>query len=242
VPSPPPSWRLDTLETGSLLAVTGRFGPAAGDQLCQAALRVLDEGTGALIIDLSAMTTLDDAAGALFAAVLDRADEWPGTPAVLCAVPPDHRLAGLVARRPPNVFGTVTEARAALAAEPAPEPIRTELLPAWGAARHARNVVTEACLRWRLAHLLAPAVLIATELVVNAAEHASTVMTLDLRLGRRYFYVAVHDGTRLLPAPARPGSARGRGLRLVDSQAWRWGHRLESDGKVVWCALARAPQ
>ena len=48
------------------------------------------------------------------------------------------------------------------------------LLPVGGAPAHARNVVTQGCLQWELPRLLAPAGLIAGELVTNAVQHAGT--------------------------------------------------------------------
>ncbi|MDH6624210.1 hypothetical protein M2271_002007 [Streptomyces sp. LBL] len=49
-------------------------------------------------------------------------------------------------------------------------------------------------------------------------------------------------------APELPGdndlfSERGRGLRMVDSLAWRWGwHRMGFDEKQVWCTFVIEPR
>ena len=45
-----------------------------------------------------------------------------------------------------------------------------------GAARQARELVTEACARWELTDLVGPACTIVTELVNNVVVHAQTPM------------------------------------------------------------------
>ncbi|GIF15805.1 ATP-binding protein [Actinoplanes teichomyceticus] len=115
-----------------------------------------------------------------------------------------------------------------------------DLLPVAFAGRHARNVVTESCLRWGLAHLLAPATLIVTELVSNVVMHAHTMMTLEIGLRGRFLRLAVHDGCASPPVlhpdrdPAGPG---GLGLHLVASSSADWGYARTGGGKVVWADL-----
>ena len=120
--------------------------------------------------------------------------------------------------------------------------VTEELLPLAGAARHARNVVTEACLRWDLPGLVAPATLIVSELVSNAVDHAGTAAQLRLALSREHLTIAVRDGSA--EPPVRPGPAagmteRGRGLMLVAATADSWGWSPVADGKVVWATLPR---
>ncbi|MGK5680208.1 ATP-binding protein [Actinoplanes sp. URMC 104] len=117
------------------------------------------------------------------------------------------------------------------------------LLPLPGAARHARNVVTQACLQWQMPYLLARACVVVTELVTNAAVHARTLADLRLIRSRRHLIIVVHDGSRILPPkPARqpdaaPGHRIGSGLTLVAAMADCWGCRHVDGGKVVWAAL-----
>jgi hypothetical protein len=122
--------------------------------------------------------------------------------------------------------------------------VRDDLLPLAGAARHARNLATEACLRWDLPHLVGPASLVVSELVSNVVEHAHTMMSLRLTLWDRYLYIAVRDGSTI--EPGRPGQLspeqlRGRGLHLVGSTAHSWGCLPTDGGKVVWASLLIDP-
>jgi len=117
--------------------------------------------------------------------------------------------------------------------------ISEELLPISGAARQGRNVATDACLRWDLPHLVAPATLICSELISNACDHASTMMRLQLSRGDTYLFIAVRDGSPAEPVlltPA-PGDRRGRGLQIVGATAHSWGCLPAADGKVVWASL-----
>ncbi|MEU8820793.1 hypothetical protein [Actinoplanes sp. NPDC048796] len=137
------------------------------------------------------------------------------------------------------VVDTVEEA---LAIEPRRRvtSISEMLLPVSGAARHARDLATEACLRWGLDHLTGPAGLITGELVTNAVTHANTMIDLRLTRGRRYLIVAVRDGSSALPVLPPSGSldpAAPRGLLVVNAAALRWGTLPMTGGKVVRAAL-----
>jgi anti-sigma regulatory factor (Ser/Thr protein kinase) len=116
------------------------------------------------------------------------------------------------------------------------------LLPVAGAVVRAREAVTEACVRWQLPHLLAPAALIANELVTNAVQHAGTMADFRLSLGQRYLMISVRDGSAAQPRlrrtrPSDPSS--GRGLLLVEATARQWGCIATDGGKVVWASLLR---
>jgi anti-sigma regulatory factor (Ser/Thr protein kinase) len=126
--------------------------------------------------------------------------------------------------------------------EPAPgvRQVTEDLLPVVHAARHARNVVTDACLRWHLDHLVGPAALIVSELVSNVVEHAHTIMTLRVSVCGSCLRLAVHDGNTLPPVLRLGDAARsgGLGLRLVASTGTQWGYTRQDDGKEVWATLA----
>ncbi len=117
-----------------------------------------------------------------------------------------------------------------------------ELLPVAGSSRRARDVVTDVCLRWDFAHLVAPATLIISELVSNAADHAHTLMTIEAAVQGSCLYLAVHDGSSAPPV-LRAGNdeakdARGHGLQLVAAFSSAWGYVADTDGKTVWATLA----
>jgi anti-anti-sigma regulatory factor len=227
-----------------LVALTGELGlrEVAPVRLCL--LKCLAEQPDALLVDLAGMTVGEPLALSVFVAVARQAARWPGTPVLFCGPPPAIRRLmrdGAYQRLP--LFASADAARQHVGPDRRILPsISDDLLPVSGAARQARNVATDACLRWDLPHLVAPASLIVSELVSNVVDHAHTMMTLRLSLRRRYLNMAVRDGSSAEPAvpadvPADvPG---GRGLFLVNATAHTWGWLPADDGKVVWAALAR---
>ena len=81
--------------------------------------------------------------------------------------------------------------------------------------------------------------LLVTEVVANAIRHAGSDIRLEMSMSHGVVRVEVFDGSSELPVlrhPA-PSSDSGRGLRLVDALASRWGSRRQLDGKVVWFEL-----
>jgi hypothetical protein len=205
-------------------------------------LKCLAEQPRALLVDLSAMWVDEPPALSVFTVVLRQAARWPGTPVLLCGPHPGTRellstTAGHRLPLHPNVEAALAHLHDRRRTVPS---ISEDLLPVSGSTRHARDVATEACVRWDLPGLVAPASLIVTELVANVVDHAHTMMTLRLSLRQRYLNVAVRDGSPNPPAlgtPPRTGG--GRGLILVDELADRWGHLPSTGGKVVWAALRR---
>jgi hypothetical protein len=207
-------------------------------------LKCLAEQPAALLLDLSGLTVAEPLALAVFAAVNRQAARWPGTPVLLCAAGTQtyDLLSGVNFQRLP-MFATMDAGlRHAGSARQVLPTITDELLPIRGAARQARNVTTDACLRWDLPHLVASASLVASELASNVVDHAHTMMTLRLSLRRKYLAIAVRDGSTA--EPVLSGSSvlegpGGRGLFLVDATANRWGWLPTEGGKVVWAALSR---
>ena len=205
-------------------------------------LKCLAEQPEALLIDLSRMSLADPLALSVFVAVRREAARWPGIPVLLCAPQPHtrHEL-GRAAYRSLPQFTTVEAARAQAGLERHTlSMLSDELLPISGAARQARNVATDACVRWKLPDLLAPASLVASELVSNVVDHAHTMMTLRLTLRPRYLHIAVWDGAATEPVPHTAegvATMRGRGLMLVEATAHSWGWLPTDNGKVVWASL-----
>ncbi|WP_328476912.1 ATP-binding protein [Actinoplanes sp. NBC_00393] len=231
-------------DAGLVVTLTGRLGLADIVQLRDRLLKCLAEQPDALLVDLRDLHVDQPLALSVFTAVLRQAARWPGTPVLLCGPPPQTRallLSGAYRRLP--LFAGLDAARHHLADERRSVPsVREELLPVSGSPRHARDVATDACLRWDLPDLVAPASLIVTELVANVVDHAHTMMTLRLSLRTRYLNIAVRDGSPQHPPeprPADPENPGGHGLLLVSSLADAWGCLPSDDGKVVWAALRR---
>jgi anti-sigma regulatory factor (Ser/Thr protein kinase) len=205
-------------------------------------LKCLAEQPEALLIDLSRMTLADPLALHVFVAVRRQASRWPGIPLLLCAAEPytGNQLRSAAYRSVPR-FTTLEAAREHAGQERHTLSVLSdELLPISGAARQARNVATDACLRWDLPDLLAPASLVASELVSNVVDHAHTMMTLRLTLRPRFLHIAVRDGDPAEPVPqpsAGSPTMRGRGLVIVAASAHSWGWLPTDNGKVVWASL-----
>jgi anti-sigma regulatory factor (Ser/Thr protein kinase) len=84
------------------------------------------------------------------------------------------------------------------------------------------------------------AVLLVSELVTNAIVHGEPPVELLVRMPDDYLHVEVHDADREapvhLPRAAPPPQERmgGRGLRLVQALASRWGLAEDESSKWVW--------
>jgi anti-anti-sigma regulatory factor len=209
-------------------------------------LKCLAEQPDALIIDVSRLRVLDPVAMTVFVAVARQATSWPGTPVMLCAPTPHTRtLLGRAAFRQLPVFVDAAAARSDARHHRVTLPsLRDELLPVTGAARQARNMATDACLRWELPDLIGPASTVMGELVTNAVVHAATVLTARLSLTDRYLHIAVRDGSVAVPrlhVGSTAAPTTGRGLRLVEAVTTSWGSLPADGGKVVWASLAVDP-
>ncbi|MEU6078580.1 ATP-binding protein [Micromonospora sp. NPDC047074] len=194
----------------------------------------------ALVVDLADTTVRNRLALSVFAATARRAAGWPAVPLVLCAPPPEAAswLAQSTACRVVPVRRDYAEAARAASAAAVPR-LRERLEPVAEACRRARELVGDACARWRLPEAAGPASLVLSELVGNVVRHAGTPMQVTLTLRRPYLHLAVADGSGV---PARIGSPDpraegGRGLMLVRAVAQRWGSAPAGHGKVVWATL-----
>lgn len=81
------------------------------------------------------------------------------------------------------------------------------------------------------------AILLVSELVTNAMRHGGEPIRLVANITASGLRVEVYDGNvDAFPAirDMRPDAPGGRGLRLVDALADRWGTNEAGDGKCVW--------
>jgi anti-sigma regulatory factor (Ser/Thr protein kinase) len=112
------------------------------------------------------------------------------------------------------------------------------------AAAEARSQVLAAIRSWDVPVDPDAAVLLTSELVTNAIQHAggqNVVLVITCSCGR--LRVDVHDTSRSLPAVAEaPADAEtGRGLVLVATLSAEWGHYRTPAGKAVYFTLASKP-
>lgn len=109
--------------------------------------------------------------------------------------------------------------------------------------RAARVFVSERLREWHREAIAESAVLLVSELVTNAVVHAQTPAQLEVRWFDHTVRVAVTDGMSdgvepddaSLPAPI--GAPAGRGLRIIEALADRWGVSVQGMGKTVWFEL-----
>lgn len=217
-----------------VLRIVGDLTLASAGEVRSALLRALQEQPGGLIVDVSELSVTDPAAQAALTEVATAAADWADTRVVLCD--PTGRWAGSGLTIRPS-------AQAALTVLGKPQHRRhlsAHLEPVVGAARRARELVTEACARWDLPGLVGPGCIVVTEMVNNVVAHVHSAMTVRLAARDGALAVAVHDASPTAPrfgGLVAPTSYGGRGLLLIDSVARRWGTVPLDDGKVVWAVV-----
>jgi hypothetical protein len=236
------SWTTGERAACMIVMVRGQLGLKDTAELRGVMQKCLAEQPAALLADLSGMSLGEEVGLSVFTAVHRQAAIWPGTPVLLCGPQPAvadllgrHRYGALQVRA--DVDAAVREVTETGAA---PAMLSQRLQPVPGAGRAARDLATEACVRWDLPDLVAPASLVVTELVANVVDHAGTSMTLQFVRRARCLHIAVREESDQPPQMRLPegGLAEGgRGLMLVAAVAAHWGWMPARDGKVVWARL-----
>ncbi|MFB9235317.1 ATP-binding protein [Plantactinospora siamensis] len=227
---------LATTEPYPVLRLVGTLDGPTVDRLRVSLLTCLADQAGTVIVDVSDLAVADPAGLAVFPEVSRAAVDWPVGELLIYAPagsPAEWRDGDV------PVSDSLDEAYRRLDATAGPR-LNARLEPAVGAARRARQLVTDGCGRWDVPELAGSACIAITEMVNNVVVHAQTPMTVRLGLRDGALHVAVRDWS-LAPAVfsglAPTTSAGGRGLLLIDTVARRWGASELADGKVVWAAL-----
>ena len=105
----------------------------------------------------------------------------------------------------------------------------------------ARHVVLEVLRAWDVPHDHEDAALLVTELVSNVVDHVQgeANLTLELAVAQAWLRIAVVDGSSIPPVvqELEQDRPRGRGLRMVQAIADRWGVEDHQGGKRVWFEL-----
>lgn len=113
-----------------------------------------------------------------------------------------------------------------------------ELAPSPAAPAAARKVVAATLHGWGLAAGVADAEQVVSELVTNAIRHAPGQVSYELELVGRSdgvrIYIADGSKTQTRVIGAAPTATGGRGLRIVQTLAARWGSEEYRGGKRVW--------
>jgi anti-sigma regulatory factor (Ser/Thr protein kinase) len=133
-----------------------------------------------------------------------------------------------------------------------PDATFTERLPAAPASiRRARHIIWQLLADWQAAVDEDAAGLLTSELVTNAIRHACTDVELLVSFDS-ILRVAVTDARPELDLDRTPDpisgygvsgyAVSGRGLRLVDELATRWGIEHDTSSKTVWFELESKSQ
>jgi GAF domain-containing protein/anti-sigma regulatory factor (Ser/Thr protein kinase) len=116
----------------------------------------------------------------------------------------------------------------------------TILDSATDSAAAARSIVRSQLASTHAASVVDDAALVASELVTNAVLHGQGRPRLTIERNGPAVRIGVHDSSpdRPLPGALRDDTMTGRGLRLVEALASRWGVEPTPDGKEVWAELS----
>jgi anti-sigma regulatory factor (Ser/Thr protein kinase) len=116
-----------------------------------------------------------------------------------------------------------------------------DLPPTAGSVTAARHLVLELLRAWAVPHDREDAALLVTELVANVVDHVrgEALLTLELGVSEDWLRIGVVDGSAVRPVirELSTDSPRGRGMRMVQAIADRWGAEDHNDGKRVWFEL-----
>ncbi|HET6480009.1 MAG TPA: ATP-binding protein [Actinoplanes sp.] len=202
-----------------------------------ALLDVLVEQPEAVIVEVGELVLATPGAAAVLRDLRRETIDWPGAQLALC----DVRGAAAWPDTGWPVWPSVRDALTDLGQAEPQRRLSLDLEPALGAARRARELITEACARWHRPDLAGTACIVVTELVNNVVVHARTDMVVLVATHGSGLSVAVRDHSTHVPTftggPVSPTAYGGRGMLLIDSVADHWGNLRLDDGKVVWALL-----
>lgn len=116
-----------------------------------------------------------------------------------------------------------------------------DLPPTAVSVRAARRVLLELMRAWELPHDHEDGALVLTELVTNVVDHVAgeAELTVEVNAGEDWLRIAVVDGSAVMPVVRELSTERprGRGMRMIQEIADRWGADEHLGGKRVWCEL-----
>jgi hypothetical protein len=223
-----------------VLAVSGELPLPPPELLTRPVSEALAD-PGRVLIDVSGLRLAAPAAVQVFPSMLARAGGWPGARLVLFGTGTDLARTYTALRVTTTVPLAADEASARPLLDRRPPAVarHLDLECASLSPRRAGLYVESACADWQLDQIRDDAVVVASELVANAAQHTGTACRLALRYGERGLTIAVYDQNPDLTLPLRSVSerGRGRGLFVVTSLSSDWGVSRGRAEKCVWAFL-----
>lgn len=240
------------------IAVAGRWDHQTWTRARTLLSKCLAEQPAGILVDLTYLDDPHAQSAYLWLTAAREAGQSPAPIRIAVCLPDDAalavRLGQLGARLRLPIYSSLSQARDRLLSErPLTDELSLTLPPLLDATATARKVVSAACRGWDLHGLTPRALFVASELVVNAVEHAGTPMTLSVTrltsrrspVSRPLLRLAVHDLNPELPQLLAPSLTtpleRGQGLRIVDAAAETWGAFPTRTGKLVWAILRERP-
>ena len=156
----------------------------------------------------------------------------------------DLRARGSLAKDVPlHSLGSALRELASVAdvAERAVRTATTTLPPDVTSPRTSRRLARDALAGWCDPSDFVDVELLISELVANGVEHAATDVDVRIAVTSRNIRVEVTDRNPSLPVMRSPeaGEPSGRGMRIVDQTATRWGIQARRTGKCVWFEVPR---
>lgn len=225
-----------------VLRLSGELSQASVESAAAAVSTALVD-VGRVVVDLSGLRLTWLPAAQVFPSMLTALGGWPRTRLVLFGADAELTLSltttlGLTDSVP--LATDETAARQLLERRPPAVARQVDIDEEPSAPRRARLFVTAACRDWQLDTACDDAVLVASELVGNAAVHAHTSCRLSIRLDALGLTIAVRDYDYrglLNPLACTSTGRREHGLFLVASISRAWGVSPAQNGKIVWALL-----
>jgi anti-sigma regulatory factor (Ser/Thr protein kinase) len=233
-------YRIEDGDGHAVLALTGVLSARSTPETRTVLAKLLLDH-GRITVDLSGAEVGWFPALDVFPGALWFAGGWPTARMVLYGAGPATERALRAVDVPSSVPLAADAAAAGAALLRRPVRVRRSagMPQSVGAPAWARGTVRRAAEDWGLDDdLCGVALLVATELVTNAVEHARTASVLSVGLDRSGLHVAVRDDApgEVVPS-ARPGPHGGYGLHVVERLSRSWGVTAHRDGKTVWAVL-----
>jgi DNA-binding NarL/FixJ family response regulator len=144
----------------------------------------------------------------------------------------------------PNVLRELTSlAEIAKVAERAVRTMTATLPPDVTSPRESRFLARDTLAGWCDPTVFADIELLISELVANGVEHAETHIDVRIAVTATTIRIEVSDRHPDLPVMRTPEAyeSSGRGMRIVDQTATRWGVQARRTGKCVWFEVPRRP-